>query len=151
MSLGIKSSAFLRVEHPFARKSEVQIFLTCLQLVGTLGTTFLQEFGPIFFDMSSASGYMGAKYFQEFGPRFLTCPQLVGTWVQNIFRKLVPDFRCALRWNCLCLNANVHIYLVLNIGTTQTPNVFKFPETNNIFEVENMRPPIFQNSTKNEL
>ena len=43
MSLGIKSSAFLRVEHPFARK----------------------------FDMSSTSWYMGAKYFQEFGPRFL--------------------------------------------------------------------------------
>ena len=43
-------------------------------------------------DMSSTSGYMGAKYFQELGPRFLTCPQLVGTWVQNMFRNLVPDF-----------------------------------------------------------
>ena len=39
-SLGIKSSAFLRVEHPFARKFEVQIFLTCLQQVGTLGKKF---------------------------------------------------------------------------------------------------------------
>ena len=27
---------------------------------------------------------------------FLTCPQLVGTWVQNIFRNLVPDFWCIL-------------------------------------------------------
>ena len=45
------------------------------------------------FDISSTSGYMGAKYFQEFGPGFFTCPQLVGTWVKNIFRNLVPDFR----------------------------------------------------------
>ena len=44
-------------------------------------------------DMSSTSGYMGAKYVQEFGPRFLTCPPLVGTWVKNMFRNLVPDFR----------------------------------------------------------
>ena len=45
------------------------------------------------FDMSSTSGYMGEKYVQEFGPIFfLTCPQLVGTWVKNIFRNLVPDF-----------------------------------------------------------
>jgi len=43
-------------------------------------------------DMSSTSGCMGAKYFQEFGPSFLTCPQLVGTWVQDICRNLVPDF-----------------------------------------------------------
>ena len=42
--------------------------------------------------MSSASGYMGEKYCQEFGPKFMTCPQLVGTWVKNIFRNLVPDF-----------------------------------------------------------
>ena len=45
------------------------------------------------FDMSSASGYTGAKHVQEFGLGFvLTCPQLVGTWVQNVFRELVPDF-----------------------------------------------------------
>ena len=45
------------------------------------------------FDMSSTCGYMGEKYFQEFGARFfLTCPQLVRTWVQNIFRQLVPYF-----------------------------------------------------------
>ena len=29
----------------------------------------------------------------EDGHVFLTCLQLVGTWVQNIFRNLVPDFR----------------------------------------------------------
>ena len=28
----------------------------------------------------------------EDGHTFLTCLQLVGTWVQNIFRNLVPDF-----------------------------------------------------------
>ena len=44
------------------------------------------------FDISATSGYMGAKYFQEFGPEFLTCPQLVGTWVKNIFRNLVLDY-----------------------------------------------------------
>ena len=43
-------------------------------------------------DMSSTSGYMGAKTFQKIGPILLTCPQLVGTWVQNIFRNSVPDF-----------------------------------------------------------
>ena len=43
-----------------------------------------------FFDMSPASGYMGEKCFQEFGPNFLTCLQLVGTWMKNIFRNLVP-------------------------------------------------------------
>ena len=43
-------------------------------------------------DMSSTSGIMiGAKYVQEFGPICLTCLQLVGTWVQNMFRNLVPD------------------------------------------------------------
>ena len=28
----------------------------------------------------------------EDGHTFLTCPQLVCTWMQNIFRYLVPDF-----------------------------------------------------------
>ena len=55
MSLGIKSSALLRVEHPFAWKFEVQIFLTRLQLVGK---KLFQEFAPRLFDMSSASGYV---------------------------------------------------------------------------------------------
>ena len=62
MSLGIKSSAFLRVEHPFARKFDMS------STSGYMGAKYVQEFGPRFFDMSSASGYMGAKYFQEFGP-----------------------------------------------------------------------------------
>ena len=66
------------------------------------------------FDMASASGYIGVKHVQEVDPRFLTCPrfmtyidakrvqevdlrvftcsQLVGTWMQNMFRTLVPDF-----------------------------------------------------------
>ena len=61
------------------------------------------------FDMSSTSGYMGEKYFQEFGPRFLTCPQLVGTWVKNIFRNLVPDFwRVMLFLACHVLNVACH-------------------------------------------
>ena len=62
MSLGIKSSAFLRVEHPFARKFAVS------STSGYMGAKYFQEFGPRFFDMSSASGYMGATHFQEFGP-----------------------------------------------------------------------------------
>ena len=59
MSLGIKSSAFLKVEHPFSWKFEVQILLTSLQLVASLGKNLLGEFGPIFFDMSSSSGNVG--------------------------------------------------------------------------------------------
>ena len=43
-------------------------------------------------DMPSNSGNMGEKDFQEFGSKMLTCPQLVGTWVKNIFRNLVPFF-----------------------------------------------------------
>ena len=61
MSLGIKSSAFLRVEHPFARKFDMS------STSGYMGAKHFQEVGPITFDMSSASGYMGAKYVQEFG------------------------------------------------------------------------------------
>ena len=61
MSLGIKSSAFLRVEHAIARKFDTS------STSGYMGVKYFQEFGPIIFDMSSASGYMGAKYFQEFG------------------------------------------------------------------------------------
>ena len=30
--------------------------------------------------------------FRNLVPDFLTCPQLVGTWVKNIFRSLVTDF-----------------------------------------------------------
>ena len=45
MSLGIKSSAFLRVEHPFDRKFEVQ---ARLQLVGTLGKNFFRIWAQIF-------------------------------------------------------------------------------------------------------
>ena len=52
MFLGMKSSTFLRVEHPLAQKFEVQIFLTCLQLVGTLGNLF-REICPRFRVMSS--------------------------------------------------------------------------------------------------
>ena len=44
------------------------------------------------FDTPSASGYMGDFFFQEFGPRILICHQLVVTWVQHIFRNLVPNF-----------------------------------------------------------
>ena len=62
MSLGIKSFAFLRVEHPFARKFDMS------STSGYMGATYFQEFGLRIFNMSSASGYMGAKYVQEFGP-----------------------------------------------------------------------------------
>ena len=40
----------------------------------------------------------------EDGHIFLTCPELVGTWVQNIFRNLVPDF-----WTCPTAKKG-HIY-----------------------------------------
>ena len=68
MSLGIKSSAFQRVQHPFSCKFEVQIFLTCFQLVGTLGKSF----------------------FRNFLIDFLTCSQLVGMYRTNILKDSVP-------------------------------------------------------------
>ena len=64
MFLGIKSSAFLRVEHPFSRKFDMS------STSGYVGENLFQEFGPIIFDMSSASGYMGATHFQEFARFF---------------------------------------------------------------------------------
>ena len=64
------------------------IFLTCLQLVGTWVKKYFQEFGPRFFDMSSASGYMGEKYFQEFGPIFLACHVIFG----------VSCSKCCMSW-----------------------------------------------------
>ena len=64
MSLGIKSSAFLRLEHPFAWKLDMS------STSGYVEEKLFQEFGPIFFDMSSASGYVGAKYFWELGRIF---------------------------------------------------------------------------------
>ena len=86
-------------------------FMTCPQLVGTWVKNVFRNLVPkchgwkIFsgilsqdFDMPSASGYMGETYFQEFGPKFMTCPQLVGTWVKNIFRNLVPNL-----WHVLSL------------------------------------------------
>ena len=47
------------------------LFFDMSSASGYMGATYFQEFGPLFFDMSSASGYMGATYFQEFGPRCL--------------------------------------------------------------------------------
>ena len=76
---------------------------------GCTGETHFQEFGPRSFDMSLASVYMGEKYVQEFGPIFLSCPQLVGTWVKTISRKLVPDFwRVMLFLACHVLNVAFH-------------------------------------------
>ena len=49
-----------------------------------------QEFGPILFDMSSASGYMGAKINQEFSPIFfymsLESPR------RGYFHKTIPSW-----------------------------------------------------------
>ena len=56
--------------HPAYFRIEVDVSTN-----GYAAQTCFQEFGPIFFDMSSACGYMGAIFFQEFGPRFLTCLQ----------------------------------------------------------------------------
>ena len=62
MSLGIKSSAFLRVEHPFSRKFDMS------STSGYVEKKLFLEFGPRILDMSSAGGYMGTKYVQEFCP-----------------------------------------------------------------------------------
>ena len=71
---------------------------------GNMGATYFPKISPNFFDTSSAGGYMGAKYVQEFGARFwachvpnvachgVSCPQLVGTWVQTMFRNLVKIY-----------------------------------------------------------
>ena len=70
MSLGIKSSAFLRVEHPFAWKFDMS------STSGYIGEKLFQEFGPRSFDMSSASGYVGENMFRSLVSDLLTSPQL---------------------------------------------------------------------------
>ena len=64
--------------------------------------TFL---GTSFFNIKS--GYMGENYFQEFGSLCLTCPQLVGTWVQNIFRNLVKNI-CPSSAKSICYFSVCH-------------------------------------------
>ena len=49
---------------------------------GYMGETYFQEFGPRFFDMSSAGGYMDEKCFQEFGPD--PGPKNIISWVHQI-------------------------------------------------------------------
>ena len=49
-----------------------------------MGAIFVQEFGLIFFDISSASGYMGTKYFQESGSRFGDVQNGSGDWGQSM-------------------------------------------------------------------
>ena len=61
MSLGIKPSAFLRVEQSFSQNFEVQIYWTCLQLVGTLGIFFFRNFSFGFFNKLSLSRHVGEK------------------------------------------------------------------------------------------
>ena len=51
-------------EYSFAQIFEVQICLTCLQLMGTLGKAF-SEIRSTRFAMSSANGYVGGNSFQE--------------------------------------------------------------------------------------
>ena len=61
-------------------------------LTGPLGAKYFQEFGPMFFGMSSASGYMGAKYVQELGPRFFDMSSASGYMDAKYVQELVPDF-----------------------------------------------------------
>ena len=55
------AGAFLRVEHPFARKFEALIFLTSLPLVGVLGTIFFRNLVPAFFDMGVGRNICSGK------------------------------------------------------------------------------------------
>ena len=52
-----------------------------------MGEKYFQEFGPRFFDMSSASGYMGEKYFQEFGPRLFDMSSASGYMGEKHFQE----------------------------------------------------------------
>ena len=52
----------------------------------------LAEDGHIFLTCLQLVGTWVQNIFRNLVPDFLTCPQLVGTWVKNIFRNLVPYF-----------------------------------------------------------
>ena len=91
---------------PVLRQEYMPFFCLPLSSQPRLNLLSTQQHG-----MSSASGYMVVKYFQEFASWFLTCPQLVGTWVQNSVRNLVPQISGALHSKC-CLSWRVNIYRV---------------------------------------
>ena len=86
------TSAFLRVEHPFAHKFEFQICLACLQLVVMLGKTLSGIWSKFLFDMSSASGYMGAQCVQEFGPICLHMSSASGYMSATRFQEFAARF-----------------------------------------------------------
>ena len=67
------------------------------------------EDGHIFLTCLQLVGTWVKNIFRNLVPDFLTCPQLVGTWVKNIFRNLVPDFwRVMLFLACHVLNVVCH-------------------------------------------
>ena len=97
MSLGIKSSAFLKVEETGASKFEVH---TCLQLVGALGI-FFQDLVPDFFDMPSTrkvgfeeafSGILGPKELLSFALHQFFYTSSVAE-MHAAFARLVNSFR----------------------------------------------------------
>ena len=89
----IKSSAFLRVEHPFAWKFEVQIFLTCLQL--------------------SLVGTLGKNFFRNLVPDLLTCPQLCPLGANKV-AEIIPH---------LSLFAELGLPKLVGSLTPNNPNV----------------------------
>ena len=58
----------------------------------------LAEDGHIFLTDPQLVGTWVQNMFRNLVPDFLTCPQLVGTWVKNMFRNLVPDFLAHTPW-----------------------------------------------------
>ena len=68
-----------------------------------------QQQGIYFLTCLQLVGTWVKNMFRDLVPDFLTCPQLVGTWVKNIFRNLVPDFwRVMLFLACHVLNVACH-------------------------------------------
>ena len=63
-----------------------------------MGETYFQEFGPKMLTSPQLVGTWVKNMFRNLVPDFLTCPQLVGTWVQNMFRNLVPYFLAHTPW-----------------------------------------------------
>ena len=62
------------------------------------GHILLAEDGHIFLTCLQLVGTWVKNIFRNLVPDFLTCPQLVGTWVKNMFRNLVPHFLAHTPW-----------------------------------------------------
>ena len=115
----------------WVKKKEIQEFgprfFDMSSASGYMGEKYFQEFGPRCFAMSSASGYMGAKYFQQFGLRFFDISSASGYMGEKYFQEFGPRFvACHIIFgvSCskCCVSWRVNIYRVNEFRVVSSQN-----------------------------